>query len=144
MEKKNALALEIQKKGEIDDQFLKDFIVAKNSEEIQAVLAKNGIEATIDEINDFIQEGQQIVTEVLSTDELSEDELETVAGGGKWRGRIRQAITYVGVAGIGVGMVAACSVFPGAASAWITLGKAGMIAVGAAGTAWTIKGYAKK
>lgn len=144
MENRTTLALEIKKKAETDDQFLQDFITAKSNEEIQAVLARNNIEATIEEIDYFIQQGQQIVAEALTADELSEDELETVAGGGMLRGKVIQAITYVGVAGIGVGMVALCAAFPGAAPAWIVLGKSAMVAAGTVGTYFTIKGYSKK
>ena len=133
----------VEDEGFENSQFLKDLVNAQSAEDTKVVLQRHGIDVSLDEVNDLIKTGATILNNA-EDNELSELELEKVAGGGKWRGAIRQLATYVGVAGVGLGMVALCAVCPEGAPAWIAAGKVGMIAIGAAGTVWTMKGYHKK
>ncbi len=76
-----------------------------------------------------------------SEGELSLEDLEMVAGGGKWRGRVRFAAALLGgaVVGFGCGVLTAGTCGLGASAAAV-------IAVGdtTVATAWVVDGYAKK
>lgn len=138
-----ALIAAIAEKADADEKFMQGLISANSPEDIRSYLVGNGIDATAEDVSRFLDEGKMALEEASQNEELSELDLESVAGGGKWRGLARQFATYAAVAGIGIGMVALCAALPEAAPAWIAIGKAGMVTAGAMGTVWTLKGYAK-
>ena len=135
----NEIRKMIEEKALTDDRFLTNLITAKDIEETQKVLAENGFEFSVEEIRGFCEEGKTLVMEANDEGELSEDALEAVAGGGKWRGRLRYALGLLGGAALGAGFGAFCAFCPAAAAAvpYVAVGYAGLV------TLWVMDGYDK-
>lgn len=114
-----------------DMDFYKAFISAENPAALQKVLKDHGFEATIEEIEDCFKKG---VNEILSNNanELSEDQLEDVAGGGAIRGTARLIVSC----GAAYGYGCLCALYPPAFSGAKYV--AGGLAI------WTTAGYKKK
>ena len=139
-EMRNDMALAIEEKALADDQFLKDLITARTSQDTQQVLSKYGFAVSMEEVNAFIEKGKSLLQNEAKVDtELSEDDLEAVAGGGKWRGRLRYAGALLGGAVLGAGYGALCGICPAAAAAtpYVVGGYAALA------TYWVMDGYAK-
>lgn len=86
-------------------------LMCDSAEAVSELLAKNGIVATQEEISALKCEGDASVAKYKASgeNELSEEQLEDVAGGGKfWRGVA--AFAGGAVAGFGLGLV--CGVCP--------------------------------
>ena len=117
-----------------DESFVNEFITAQDAPAVQEVLAEHGFELTLDEINELFSEG---VTQIQcfaqqASDELSEEQLSQVAGGGFIRYLVRGAVS--GAVGFGFGCL--CGVCPAAAVA--TPYVVGGLAL------WCAAGYLKK
>ena len=117
-----------------DESFVNDFITAQDAPAVQEVLAEHGFELTLDEINELFSEG---VTQIQCfaqqvSDELSEEQLSQVAGGGFIRYLVRGAVS----AAVGFGFGCLCGVCPAAAVA--TPYVVGGLAL------WCAAGYLKK
>lgn len=64
-----------------DEAVAKEFFSQPTAEDAQKFLASKGVEVTLDELNEL---RQAMVSEVDS-DELSDDQLDNVAGGVNWK-----------------------------------------------------------
>ena len=136
--RKEKLAADIEALQE-NETFAQAVLTAGSIENIVRVLEGYGIESTAEEIRELAREGAAVLSP--SEDELSLEDLEMVAGGGKWRGRLRFATALVGGAALGFGLGAVSVVTGGlgapAAAAIAT-------AYGTASAVWVVDGYAKK
>lgn len=94
-----------------EEEFCAALLMCDDVTKVQALLRENDIEATVEEIEALRADGEAEIETVKNTakDELSENDLEDVAGGGKfWRGVGAVAVGAVG--GFGLGVV--CGVCP--------------------------------
>ena len=123
-----------------DDHFLNDLISAETAEDTREIMLKNGFEVSLEEVNSLIEQGVEALHNVMDKKELSEADLESVAGGGKWRGSLRFVAAMGRAAVIGIGFGVVCGLCPGAVVA--TPYVVGYVAV--TGTDWVMKGYSKK
>ena len=123
----------INEKALADEAFVREMVAAKNTEEAQAVLRKNGFTLSDEDLTALAEVGKEPLDEMLKNGELSEDELDSVAGGGKLRGTLRLVASLVAAA--------ACGAIVGATGGAATPGA--YIVAGVLGT-WTLAGYAKK
>ncbi len=125
-----------------DEAFLTAVLSAGESEKISKVMQENGIKVTPEEIDEFMDSGISQLAEMKESgsDELSIEDLESVAGGGKLRGALRYALVIGGAVAVGAGL----GVLVGAGA--LALGTAYAVGVGYAviGGAWTLSGRAKK
>ena len=124
-----AIAAELEK----DEEFFKAFISSENAEALCGVLTARGYGVTVDDVNEMFVRGAKGIVEYMGNkDELSQGQLEEVAGGGFLRGTLR----LVGSMGAAFGYGALCAFFPGA--------YAGAPYVAGGLAIWTAAGYAKK
>ncbi len=109
-----------------DEEFLKSIFSAKDNEERASILNAKGINITIEETAELLDEGcSQLEQYDESGDrELTVDELEGVAGGGKLRAAVTYGVFIVG----GVVVGGTLGLFVGAGA--LALGTAYAIAVG--------------
>lgn len=123
-----------------DDQFLKNLVSAQNAEETLQVLRENGFNLAIEEVKALIEQGTVSMKKATEDNELREEDLESVAGGGKWRGRVRFIGALARAAALGAGLGALCAVCPAAAVALpYVAAYAGITSFD-----WVVKGYEKK
>ncbi len=109
--RKEKLAADIEALQE-NDAFVQAVLTAGSVENIVRVLDGYGIESTAEEISELAREGAAVLSP--SEDELSLEDLEMVAGGGKWRGRLCFAAALLGGAIIGAACGAAITYSCGA------------------------------
>ena len=136
--RKEKLAADIEALQE-NELFVQTVLTAGSIENIVRVLEGYGIESTAEEIRELAREGAAVLSP--SEDELSLEDLEMVAGGGKWRGRLRFATALLGGAVVGFG----CGVLT-AGTCGLGSSAGAVIAVGytTVATVWVVDGYAKK
>ena len=80
-----------------EQAFLKEIAAAADTEEIRALLAKKGIEATEEQIEEIINEGHAFGEKAIDENgELDMEALEQIAGGGIGAGLILGGIFLVG------------------------------------------------
>ena len=115
-----------------DMDFFKAFISAQDAPALQKVLQDNGFEFTLEEINEFFSNGVDGILTYNESAELSEDQLDDVAGGGFIKGTARLIVS----SGVAFGYGALCGICPAAAS--------GAPYVVGGLTAWTTAGYLSK
>ena len=98
MTKKELLVEKITASVNEDQEFYKAIISAPDAATLQTVLKENGFDFTIAEIEECFTDG---VTEILNyqAEELSENQLDDVAGGGFFRGTARLIVSC----GVGFG-----------------------------------------
>ncbi len=122
-----------------NEAFVQAVLTAGSIENIVRVLECYGIGSTAEEIAELAREGAAVLSP--SEDELSLEDLEMVAGGGKWRGRVRFAAALLGGAalGFGLGVVSVATVGLSAPAAAAIAG-----VYGTAAAVWVVDGYAKK
>jgi len=128
--RKNTLVQEITFALDSDLEFGKTFVTCEDAAALQQALKSKGIEASVEEITEFINAGVENI-KAQNADELSEEALDNVAGGGWGRYLLRAGVSVVAAAGYG----ALCGVCPAACAG------APYVAVGL--TAWTAAGYFK-
>lgn len=130
MTKKELLVEKITASVNEDQEFYKAIISAPDAATLQTVLKENGFDFTIAEIEECFTDG---VTEILNyqAEELSENQLDDVAGGGFFRGTARLIVSC----GVGFGYGVVCGLCPAASAG------AGYVAGGLA--IWTACGYKK-
>ena len=104
--RKNALQAEITALFE-NEEFTEALISCDTIEAMHKVLTENGIAITIEEVTYFQTVGSQALKNA-SKNELTEADLEAVAGGG-W---LRKTARFLTVATIGAGIGFACGVCP--------------------------------
>ena len=139
LNKKGADIMEQQKKEMLEqklgealqknDAFCQAFAAAENAESIQGLLRDNGIDVSIGDVEGLFADGVKEILRRNEEGELTEEDMDTVAGGGWIRGTIR----LVASCGAGFGYGCICGVFPAASAA------APYVAGGLA--AWTTAGY---
>lgn len=131
--KKEMLSKRIIDEMNNDQEFCRAFVSSADASSLQKVLSDHGYEITTEEIEALYGEGVNgIMNYEASGEELSEDQLEDVAGGGFLRGTLRFAASCA----VGFGYGCLCGVCP-AAYAY-----APHVATGLA--VWTAAGYVKK
>lgn len=133
--KKEMLAQKVMEAVNENNDFCKAFIAAEDAISLQKVLNDNGFDVSKEDVEAIFADGlKEIlkVKEVAATSELSEDQLDDVAGGGAIRGTLRTVASAA--AGFGFGCL--CGVCP-AASAATPYVVGGL-------TAWSTAGYMKK
>jgi len=118
-----------------NEEFCVELVKAENAEVAKDILNRYSVEASLEEVEEIFVEGRDNIIKYKEENqgkELSEEELDDVAGGGFWRGTLRLGASSAAAFGYGM----ACAVFPGlAAGAPVVVG--GL-------TAWTAAGYMKK
>ncbi len=135
MEKKEMLAQQIFAAINENEEFCKAFVSAENAEAVKKVLAENGFELTLEDIEAIFADGlDEIKTQndPAKAGELSEDQLDDVAGGGFFKGTLRLAVSC----GVAFGYGCFCGICPAAAAG------ANYVAGGLG--IWTAAGYVKK
>ena len=114
-----------------DMDFFKAFISAQDAPALQKVLKDHGFELTLDQIEALFASGVNGILDANKAEELTEDQLDDVAGGGFLRGTARLVVSC----GVAFGYGALCGVCPAACAGanWVAGGL----------TVWTAAGYAK-
>lgn len=131
MTKKEMLAQKITAAVTEDQEFFKAIISAQDADTLQKVLMNHGFDFTVEEINTFFRDGAAEIVNQTSANELSEGDLDAVAGGGFIRGTGRLIVSC----GVAFGYGALCGVCPAACAG------ANYVAGGLA--VWTTAGYLK-
>lgn len=131
MTKKEMLAQKITAAVTEDQDFYKEFISAQDAATLQQVLRNHSFEFTVDEVEALFHDGAAEIVKHTSMDELSEEDLDDVAGGGFFRGTARLIVSC----GVAFGYGALCGVCPAA--------YAGANYVAGGLTVWTAAGYMK-
>lgn len=112
----------------------RSLMMAEDALAAQKVFVDNGIEITLEEVNSIFNDGVDEILKLKTSSangELSEKQLDDVAGGGFWRGTFRTVASMA--AGFGFGCL--CGICPAASAA--TPYVAGGLAV------WSTAGYLK-
>ena len=132
MEKNNSQISAVQAKAMEDEVFLREMVGARTTEDARKVLEKYGFTLSREEMESLMVTGKEALEEAAREGELSEDELDTVAGGGKVRGTLRfvASLAIGGAAGFAIGLTGGAA----APGAYIVAG---------ALTVWTLDGYAR-
>ena len=114
-----------------DMDFFKAFISAQDAPALQKVLKAHGFELTIEQIETLFAGGVSNILDANKAEELTEDQLDDVAGGGFFRGTARLVVSC----GVAFGYGALCGVCPAACAGanWVASGL----------TVWTAAGYMK-
>ena len=120
------------------EEFCVKLLKCADAASVCKLLADNGIVATEEEIAQFKTEGDAVLANYSNraNDELSMEELENVAGGGKARKVLRGALSLTGGAILGFGLGCASAVCPAFAPAAHAIG----VSYAVAATAWTSQG----
>lgn len=131
MTKKEMLAQKITAAVTEDQEFYKAFISAQDAAALQKVLQNHGFDFTVDEVEALFRDGATEIVKQTNVNELSEEDLDAVAGGGFFRGTARLIVSC----GVAFGYGALCGVCPAACAG------ANYVAGGLA--VWTAAGYMK-
>ncbi len=119
-----------------NEEFLKAFVTATDAATAQKVLMDNGFELSLQEIEEMFQTGVKEINKYQesASEELSQEQLEEVAGGGKLRGLLRGIVSSAAAFGYG----ALCAVFPPASAAapYVVGGLAAYTVAGAMKKGW--------
>lgn len=132
---KELLAQKLTEAINENNEFCKAFTAAEDAASLQKVLKDNGFDATVEEIEAMFADGLKEILKIKEAskgEELSEDQLEDVAGGGFVRGTLYTAAS----AAAGFGFGCACGFCPALSAA--TPYVAGGLA------AWSASGYMQK
>ena len=133
MTNRERLSRMIMTVGQDDEEFLRAIVSAEDAPSLQKVLNEYGFAFTTEELEEIFSEGVEGLNRLAAADgELSEMQLEEVAGGGFVRGTLRLAGSCVAAFGFGC----LCGICPAAYAA------TPYVAVVLA--AWTTAGYMKK
>lgn len=132
--KKELLAQKIMASANENGEFIKAFAAVEDATSMEKFLNENGFEVSLEEVEALFAEGLQEILKFKDSateEELSEEELSDVAGGGFFSGTLR----LVASSGAAFGFGALCAVCPAASAA-------SPYVVGGL-TAWTTAGYMK-
>ncbi len=133
--KKEMLAQQLIESVNENGDLCKALVSAEDASSVQKVLAANGFEVTVEEVEAIFEDG---VNEIMNTNgsedngELSEDQLENISGGGFLRGALRTTAS----AALGFGYGVFCGICPAASAG------APYVAGGLA--TWSAVGFKKK
>ncbi len=119
----------------INEDFGKALLMAEDADSAKNVLNANGFDITVEDVEAIFKDGLDEILKFKESgvaNELSDNQLDNVAGGGVIRGTLRTAGSAI--AGFGFGMF--CGICPAAATA--TPYVVGGLAV------WSAAGYMKK
>lgn len=112
------------------EEFLKSVVSAENDVSMQKVLNEKGYNVSLDDVKEMFEDGQNEILKYNENvhEELTENDLENVAGGGLLRYLLRGTISC----GVAFGFGCICAAFPAAAAAtpyvvgglatWTTIG----------------------
>ena len=103
-ERKGALQAEITALME-EEEFFAKLVTCQSAEETQKLLAAQGIEITLEEVTEFTALGENALKNQTS-DELSEDDLDMVAGGGLFKKIKKAAKKTLAFGGLALGAAA--------------------------------------
>ena len=146
LEKRNSMMLEqARAKGEVspavekfvellkDEAFVKDFANCASAEAVKELLDRNGVDFSMEEIDSILIGIGTLVQKLEENDgELSEEELEMIAGGFCWTSFWAGIGGGILVAAACVGAFLAVAGTGGAAAPAVAAGIAKVIAIGAA------------
>ena len=146
LEKRNSMMLEqARAKGEVspaverfmellkDEAFVKDFANCASAEAVKELLDRNGVDFSMEEIDSILVGIGTLVQKLEENDgELSEEELEMIAGGFSWTGFFAGIGGGILMAAACVGVAVAMGITAGAAAPVVAAGIAKVIAIGAA------------
>ena len=110
MTKKEMLVQKITAAVTDDQDFYKDFISAQDAPSLQKVLQVHGFDFTVEEVEEFFSAGVDVILNQSEAGELSEEQLDDVAGGGFLRGTARLIVS----SGVAFGYGALCGICPAA------------------------------
>ena len=118
-----------------NEEFMSDIVKAGNSEEVRNTFMKHDIELSEEESGEFIEGVQNTVGKVIgATDELSESELEEIAGGSWLSSAWKKVKKYVAAAVI-TGVATAIAAVIVASTFGTATGAAALLEVAAIGLA---------
>lgn len=132
--KKEMLKQQIIDEMNSDREFCRAFVSTADAASLQKVLTAHGYEISTEEIEELYAEGVEGILNYSASgeEELSEGQLEDVAGGGVVRGTLRFAASCA----LGFGYGCLCGVCPAA--------YAGAPYVAGGLAVWSASGYSKK
>ena len=120
LEKRKEMILEQAKTQDIDEQsqriielesdeaFMKKLMNCDSAEKVQTLFKENGVDLSMEQVNDLLKGIGELLIQLGNNDgELTEDELEQIAGGWSWKGFVTGALLGVAVFVVGALSVAA-------------------------------------
>ena len=120
LEKRKEMILEQAKTQDIDEQsqriielesdeaFMKKLMNCDSAEKVQALFKENGADIAMEQVNDLLKGIGELLIQLGNNDgELTEDELEQIAGGWSWKGFVTGTLLGVAVFVVGALSVAA-------------------------------------
>ncbi len=110
MERNEIFTQQLLEKLNADEDFCKALFTAEDAPAAQKVLNENGFEITLEEVEAFFKAGVNEMNRYMDSldDELDEDQLDDVSGGGFVKGILRTGASCV----LGFGYGCACGVCP--------------------------------
>lgn len=87
--KKDMLAQKLTEAVNRNDAFCQAFVAAKDAASIQKVLHENGIEVSLNDVEEMFSNGVGEINKAYAEGELTEEQMDSVAGGGFIRGSLR-------------------------------------------------------
>ena len=133
---KTALFQQIVADLDSNEDFFKAFIATEDETALQEILNEKGYEVSLDDVREMFEDGRNEILKYKENadDELSEQDLETVAGGGLGRYLVRGMLSCAVAFGFGC----LCGVCPAAAVAtpYVAGGLALWCAAGAMKKGW--------
>ena len=132
---KEVLAQQIFAMATDNEDFCKALVSAEDAPSAKKVLNENGFPVSLEDVDEIFADGLSEIMKFKDSgaaDELSEGQLDDIAGGGAIRGTLRLAVS----AGVAFGFGMFCGICPAAAVA------SPYVAGGL--TAWSTAGYLRK
>ena len=87
--KKEMLAQKLTEAVNKNDAFCQAFVSAKDAASIQKVLHENGIDVSLNDVEEMFTNGVGEISKAYAEGELTEEQMDSVAGGGFFRGTLR-------------------------------------------------------
>ena len=149
LEKRKDMMLEQAKTQDLDEQsqriielendeaFTKKLMNCDSAEKVQALFKENGVDFSMEQVNDLLKGIAELLIQLGNNDgELTEDELEQIAGGWNWRGFISGVIT-----GVALVVVSALAVAAEVGTAGLATPLAAAVAVALPSALGTVFGF---
>ena len=127
--KREMLAQELLESLQKNDAFCQAFVAAENATTIQELLRNNGMDVSLSDVEELFADGVKEILKSNVEGELTEKDMDSVAGGGWFRGTCR----LVASSAVAFGYGCFCGVCPAASVGAPYV--AGGLAV------WTTAGY---
>ena len=125
-----------------DEAFMTALMCSSDTTKMCELLSSKGIDVSAEDMDELIQDGYTQLSAYGDQvgDELSEDQLEEVAGGGKLRGAVRYGLVIVGAVAVGAALGGLVGIGALAVSTAYLIG----LGYSLVGGVWTLKGRKKK